>query len=54
MNFNPDEKSPDELRDFFRVDPDKPAVDDMTNKVFEHLHVRLSGRQIEFYAFLNT
>jgi len=54
MNFNPDEKSAEELRSFFKLDKDKSPVDDMTEKIFEHLHERLRTRQISFYAFLNT
>jgi|LakMenE18May11ns_1017448.scaffolds.fasta_scaffold9648718_2 hypothetical protein len=38
MNFNPDEKNQDELRKFFKIDKEKSPVDDMTEKVFEHLH----------------
>jgi hypothetical protein len=54
MNFNPDDKSSEELRNFFKLDKDKNPVDDMTEKVFEHLHERLRTRQISFYAYLNT
>ena len=54
MNFNPDEKSTEELRNFFKLDKDKSPVDDMTDKIFEHLHERLRTRQISFYAYLNT
>ena len=53
MNFNPDEKSDDELRSFFKLNSEKKPVEDMTDKVLEHLHERLQDRQIGFYAFLN-
>lgn len=53
MNFNPDEKSEDEMRKFFKIDGQKQAVDEMSAKMFEHLHQRLKFRQITFYAFLN-
>jgi len=53
MNFNPDEKSSEELREFFRLDQSKNPVDDMSEKIFEHLHIRLRDRQVSFYAFLN-
>ena len=53
MNFNPDEKSEEELRQFFRVEKEKNPVDDMNAKIFEHLHLRLRDRQVSFFAFLN-
>lgn len=54
MNFNPDEKSPEELREFFRLNKDGgDALKDMSAKMFESLHQRLKMRQIGFYAFLN-
>ncbi len=53
MNFNPDEKSSEELRQFFRLDQSKNPVEDMSEKIFEHLHERLKDRQVTFYAFLN-
>lgn len=53
MDFNPNEKSTEELRKFFKLDKDKNALDDMTNKMFEHMYQRLRIRQVGFYAFLN-
>lgn len=44
MNFNPDEKSDDELRKFFKLSADKKPVDDMEQKIIEKLHERLSIR----------
>jgi hypothetical protein len=44
MNFNPDEASEDELRKFFRVEKDKNALADMSEKMFEHLRERLKFR----------
>jgi hypothetical protein len=44
MNFNPDEKSSEELRQFFRLDQSKNPVEDMSEKIFEHLHHRLKDR----------
>lgn len=53
MDFDPDTKSSDELRKFFKIEEGKNPVDDMTEKMFEHLHERLRMRQVAFYAFLN-
>ena len=39
MNFNPDQKSPEELREFFRLNKDGgDALKDMSAKMFESLH----------------
>ena len=54
MTFNPDEKSPEELREFFRLNKDGgDALKDMTDKMFESLERRLKFRQVNFYAFMN-
>jgi hypothetical protein len=53
MDFNPDEKTEQEMRDFFRVNKDKHAVDDMSEQMFVHLHQRLKLRQLTWFAFLN-
>ena len=53
MNFNPEDKTTDEMRDFFRLNPDKKAIDDMQGKIIENLHQRITVRQVGFYAFLN-
>ena len=54
MDFDPETKSQDELRDFFKLSKEgKNAVDHMNEQVFEYLYERLKDRQIRFYAFLN-
>lgn len=53
MDFDPDDKSPEELRKFFKVSGEKNQLDDMNEKVFDHLHERLRSRQVQFYAHLN-
>lgn len=53
MDFDPDQKSQEELREFFKVSKDKNAVDYMNEQVFEYLYDRMRERQIRFYAFLN-
>ena len=53
MNFDPDEKSHDELREFFKVSSEKPMVADMHDKMLEKLNERLEVRSLSFYAFLN-
>ncbi len=52
-SVDPAAQSEAEMRQFFRVNPEKQAVDDMQEKIIENLHIRLSTRQIGFYAFLN-
>jgi len=45
MNFNPDEKTPDEMREFFHLNKDGGnALDDMQSKMFESLQMRLKFR----------
>ena len=44
MNFNPDGKSHEELRKHFKVPEDKGMVDDMNEKMFEHMQNRLKTR----------
>ena len=54
MNFDPDTKSSDELRQFFRLSKEGGnALDDMSGKMFENLQSRLKYRQVTFYAFMN-
>ena len=53
MDFDPDTKSHEELRDFFKISKTKSAVQDMNNKMFESTHARMKVRSNEFYAFLN-
>ena len=53
MDFSPDGKSHEELREFFKVPTDKGMVEDMNEKMFEHMQTRLKTRQLTFYAFLN-
>ena len=53
MDFDPDNKTSEELREFFKVSKDKNVVDDMHEKVLASLHKRIKYRQIGFYAFLN-
>ena len=53
MNFNPDEKSHEEMREFFKVSGDKHAVEDMHDKMLMKVTERLDLRQLKFYAFLN-
>lgn len=55
MDFDPDTKSQEELRDFFRLQKEntKDAVSYMNEQMFDMLYSRLKERQIRFYAFLN-
>ena len=53
MDFNPDEKSYEEIRDFFRVPKDKNVLEDMNSRMFDNMFTRLKERQISHYAFLN-
>ena len=55
MDFDPETKSQEELRDFFKLskENDKNAVDHMNQQMFEYLYERMRDRQIRFYAFLN-
>ena len=53
MDFDPETKSQDELREFFKVAKDKNAITHMNEQIFEMLYSRLKERQIKFYAFLN-
>lgn len=53
MDFNPDDKSYEELRDFFRVPKDKNILTDMNERMFDNMFTRLKERQISHYAFLN-
>lgn len=55
MDFDPETKSQEELRDFFKLSKDnsKNAVDHMNEQVFDYLYERMKDRQIRFYAFLN-
>ena len=53
MNFDPDEKTHDELREFFKVSGEKNMVTDMHEKMLEKLTERMETRSLKFYAFLN-
>lgn len=55
MDFDPETKSQDELRDFFKLskENDKDAVQHMNEQMFQFLYERMKERQIRFYAFLN-
>ena len=41
------------IKDHFRIPSEKTVVEDMTQRSFESLKLRLKDRQINFYAFLN-
>ncbi len=53
MNFDPEKKTHEELREFFKVSDSKDAVSDMNQKMFESSTERLKVRSNTFYAFLN-
>ena len=53
MDFDPEEKSQEELREFFKISKEKNALDYMNEQMFEFLYERMKQRQIKFYAFLN-
>ena len=53
MDFDPDTKSHEELREFFKISKEKSAVTHMNNKMFESTHARMKVRSNVFYAFLN-
>jgi hypothetical protein len=53
MDFDPDTKSHEELRDFFKISKEKNSIDHMNEQVFDYLYERMKERQIKFYAFLN-
>jgi hypothetical protein len=45
MDFDPETKSQDELRDFFKLSKEgKNAVDHMNEQVFDYLYERLRDR----------
>lgn len=44
MDFDPDEKSQEELREFFKISKDKNALDHMNEQVFEYLYERMKER----------
>jgi hypothetical protein len=41
MDFDPENKSQEELREFFKVGKDKNEIDNMNEKMFEHLYDRM-------------
>ncbi len=53
MDFDPAEKSDEELREFFKLSKDKNAIEHMNEQVFDFLFERMKDRQVRFYAFLN-
>jgi hypothetical protein len=44
MDFDPDTKSMEELREFFKISKEKNAIDHMNEQVFEYLYERLKDR----------
>lgn len=44
MDFDPNEKSHEELREFFRVSKEKNAIEDMNEQVFDYLYERMKER----------
>jgi hypothetical protein len=53
MNFNPDDKSYEEIREFFKIPKNKNVVEDMNANMFQSMFMRLKERQVSHYAFLN-
>ena len=53
MDFDPESKSMEELREFWRISKDKDPVEHMNDEMLGMLMRRLKDRQIKFYAFLN-
>lgn len=53
MDFDPEKKSYEELKEFFKISGDTSAVNDMTQKMLESTTGRLKTRSNEFLAFLN-
>ena len=53
MNFDPDKKSHEEMREFFKVSDTKDMVTDMHEKMLKKVTERIEARSLRFYAFLN-
>lgn len=53
MDFDPNTKTHEEIRDFFKVSAEKDVLTDMNSKMFDSMFTRLKQRQISHYAFLN-
>ena len=53
MNFDPDQKSHEEMREFFKVSDTKDMVTDMHEKMLKKVTERIEARSLRFYAFLN-
>jgi hypothetical protein len=53
MDFDPNTKTHDELRDFFKVPKGKTMDADMTEKMLHKTEQAVKTRQLQFYAFLN-
>ena len=53
MNFDPDMKSHEEMREFFKVSDTKDMVTDMHEKMLKKVTERIEARSLRFYAFLN-
>ena len=53
MDFDPETKSHEELREFFKISGETDAIKDMNTKMFETTTARLKDRSTDFYAFLN-
>ena len=44
MDFDPEEKSQEELREFFKISKEKNALDYMNEQMFEFLYERMKQR----------
>jgi hypothetical protein len=44
MDFDPSEKTSDQLKEFFKVSSDKNVLEDMNEKILHSLHIRLKHR----------
>lgn len=53
MDFDPEEKTPEQMKEFFKISGDQSAVNEMNDKMFESSMSRLKLRSNVFYAFLN-
>lgn len=44
MDFDPDSKNMEELREFFKISKDKNALEHMNEQMFEYLYERMKER----------
>lgn len=44
MDFDPEEKTQEELREFFKISKEKNAIDHMNEQVFDYLYERMKER----------